>query len=210
MDSKTNVMTLRELGVEHKADKVIHTSLLEQYEQYLPKECKKFLEIGCLYGNSARMFKQWYGEETEFHLLDYFGEGYLDENKIREEGFITYKGSQCDMSILSRLPKDFGVISEDASHHSDEQIITFKHLFQNNLISGGLYVIEDCYGHFEEYWRRGIIHNPEHTIVGVMKKYLHGEDLTSQFFTEAESAYFKENIKDVKLHDDITLFIWKR
>lgn len=207
MDKK---ITLRELGVKNNADKIIHTGLLEQYEKYLPKKCNKFLEIGCLYGNSARMFRDWYGDKTEFHLLDLFGEGYLDENKMIEDGFKTYKGSQSNIELLKKLPNDFSAISEDGSHHSDEQIITFKHLFANNLESGGLYIIEDCYGHFDEYWRRGIINKPEDTIVGVMNKFLNGEDLTSQFFTAAESQYFKENISRVVLEDNITLFIWKK
>lgn len=202
-------MTLRELGLKHNADKIIHAGLLEQYEKYLPKKCDKFLEIGCLYGNSARMFREWY-EDAEIHLLDLFGEGYLDEDKIKEEGFVTYKGSQSDIELLKRLPKDFDVISEDGSHHSDEQIITFKYLFANHLVSGGLYVVEDCYGHFEQYWRRGIIQKPEDTIIGVMQKFLKGEDFTSQFFTPEESQYFKEIIKDVILEDNITLFIWKK
>lgn len=208
MDSKK--MTLRGLATKHNADKKIHVGLLEQYQKYLPKKCKKFLEIGCLYGNSARMFKEWYGNETEFHLLDLFGEGFLEESKMIEEGFLTYKGSQVDFGVLAKLPKDINVISEDCSHHSDEQIVTFKYLFANHLESKGLYVIEDCYGHFDEYWRRGIIQKPEDTIVGVMQKFMNKEDLTSQLFTPEESDYFKKNIKEVKLEDNITLFIWKK
>lgn len=208
MDTKN--VTLRELGTKYDADKKIHTGLLEQYEEYLPKECKKFLEIGCLYGNSARMFKEWYGDGTEFHLLDLFGEGFLDENEIKKEGFKTYKGSQSNIGLLQTLPKDIDVISEDGSHHSDEQIITFKHLFLNNLASGGLYIIEDCYGHFDSFWRRGIIHNPNDTIIPIMKRVIEGGDFTSQFITQSESDLLKDVIAEIKICDDITIFIWKK
>jgi len=207
MDTKT---TLRELGIKHDVDKKIHTGLLEQYEQYLPKKCKKFLEIGCLYGNSARMFREWYGGETEFYLLDLFGDGFLDENTMKKEGYITFKGSQSNLFLLNTLPKDIDVVSEDGSHHSDEQIITFKHLFLNNLASGGLYIIEDCYGHFDSFWRRGIIDKPEHTIVPLIKNVINGGDFTSQFFTQSESDLLKANIADIKLCDDITVFVWKK
>ncbi len=201
-------MTLRELGVKHAVDKKIHVNLLEQYEEYLPKDCKKFLEIGCLYGNSARMFKEWYGDNTEFHLLDLFG--VVGEEDMKQQGFVTYKGMQCDFEVLNKLPKDFCVISEDASHHSDEQIVTFKKLFKDNLVSGGLYVIEDCYGHFEDYWRRNIIEKPEHTIVALVETVLAGGAFTSQFFTPEESDYFKANISDMKVFDNINVFIWKK
>lgn len=201
-------MTLRELGIKHGVDKKIHINLLEQYELYLPKKCKKFLEIGCLHGNSARMFKEWYKGKPEFHLLDLFG--VVSEDQMRQEGFITYQGMQCDFSILEKLPKDIGVVSEDASHHSDEQIVTFKKLFKDNLVSGGLYVIEDCYGHFDPYWRRGIIEKPEDTIVGVVEKVLSGGDFTSQFFTPEESEYFKANVSDMKVLDNVNVFIWKK
>lgn len=203
-------MHLKELAEKHNADKKVHTSLLDQYEECLPKECKIFLEIGCLYGNSARMFREWYGDSTDFHLLDLFGEGYLDEETIKAEGFATYKGSQSDIELLNRLPKEIGVVTEDGSHHSDEQIITFKHLFKNNLASGGLYVIEDCYGHFDAYWRRGMVEKPEDTIVGVYNKFRNGEDFTGQFFTKEEVDYFYANVGKMILFDDINLFIWRK
>ncbi len=126
-------MTLKEIGSKLGADKNIHTELLGQYEKYLPKKCNIFLEIGCLYGASARMFKKWYGDETEYHLLDLFGDDFLPEDTIKKEGFITYKGSQSDLTLLNKLPNNINVVSEDCSHHSDEQIITFKYLFKEKL-----------------------------------------------------------------------------
>jgi len=199
-------MTLQKLGEKYGVDKKFHPNLLSQYEDHLPIHCKKFLEIGCLYGHSAKMFREWYGEKTEFHLLDLFS--VVSEGEL--EGFKTYKGKQCDFEVLEKLPTDLGVISEDASHHSDEQIITFKKLFKDNLISGGLYVVEDCYGHFDPYWRRNIIEKPEDTMVPLMKTWLNGGDLTSQFFTPEENVYFKANIADVKIYDDVNVFIWKK
>lgn len=205
MDKK---VTLKEIGVRHGVDKNYHTNLLDQYEELLPKKCKIFLEIGCLYGNSAMMFKEWYGEKTQYHLLDIFSE--VSDGEMTSRGFFTYKGSQDDLSLLSKLPSGISIVSEDASHHSDQQIVTFKYIFKEKLAKGGLYIIEDCYGHFEDYWRRNIIQKPEETILPLMEKLNKGEDITSQFFTQDESDYFKANIAKIEIKDNIHCFIWKK
>lgn len=201
-------MTLPELSIKHNADKKIHAGLLEQYELFLPKKCKKFLEIGSLHGNSARMFKEWYGEKAEYHLLDLFS--VWDEENAKTEGFHTYRGSQSNIDLLKSLPQDIDVVSDDGSHHSDEQLITFKFIFKERMSNGGLYVVEDCYGHIDPYWRRNIIEKPEDTIVGIAKRFLNGEDISGQFIDSSEAIYIKEYVKDIKIHNDITVFIWKK
>lgn len=205
MDKK---ITLHEIGIKYGVNKLFHENILRSYEECMPKTCKRFLEIGCLYLQSAKMFKEWYGDATEYNLLDIFSE--VSESDANSIGFFTFKGSQSDISLLSKLPNDINMVTEDASHHSDEQIITFKYIFKEKLAPVGLYVIEDCYGHIDPYWRRNIIEKPEETILPLMQKFINGGDIVSQFFTKEESDYFRDNIARVEIKDEFHCFIWKK
>lgn len=173
------------------------------YDKYLPKSVNDFLEIGIWKGNSLRMFRDYYSQVGNFHAMN-ISWGFsdvVDIEEYRNEGFICYEGNQGDINFLKTIETKFDVIIDDGSHHSDEQIITFKQMFLNNLQSGGQYFIEDCHCCKEEYWWRGIVNGFDNTILGVVKKYLSGEKTTldSQWISGEESSQILSSIKDIEV-----------
>lgn len=141
-------MTLNDLALKYGSDKSSKGhNYCPFYEQTLPKNPKRLLEIGCLHGASARMWREWF-PETEVHVLDLF-----EENPIPDiPGVIFHKGDQRDWKILEELRKlDFDVIIDDGGHLSRAQMMTFYGLF-----NGKSYYIEDLQCCMEDFYRDGL------------------------------------------------------
>lgn len=139
-------MSLYDLAIKYQSDKAEH-GYCPFYEQHLPKNPKKLLEIGVLHGASIRMWREYF-PDCEIHALDLF-----EENPIPDiPGVIFHKGNQLDYKILEVLRnEDFDVIVEDCSHNSRDQMITFYGLF-----NGKQYYIEDIHCADEEFYRQGL------------------------------------------------------
>jgi hypothetical protein len=139
-------MTLYDLAIKYGSDKAQH-GYCPFYEQHLPKNPKKLLEIGVLHGASIRMWREYF-PDTEIHALDLFL-----ENPIPDiPGVVFHKGDQLDYKILEQLRKEnFDVIIDDGSHNSRDQMITFFGLF-----NGRQYYIEDTHCCFEPFYQQGL------------------------------------------------------
>lgn len=171
----------------HITDKVDH-GYLPAYERHLPSRVTRFMEIGV--GREAgglKMFRDYYEGKGEFHALDLFGNGVVSEDELRSEGFITHRGSQSDLEFLKTIPSGFDFIVEDGSHHSDEQIITFKHCFVHNVQPGGCYALEDLCCCRDSYWWRGVVDGYDNTFLAIIKRVIAGGEFTSQLITKEES-----------------------
>ena len=120
----------------------MYEGYLDQYERHLPKRVEDFLEIGIWKGDSISMFRDYYGGKGHFHAMNMnWNVGGVPEiDSFRAKGFTCYSGDQGDIEFLKTIDTKFDVIVEDGSHHSDDQIITFKQMFLNNMKSGGVYV----------------------------------------------------------------------
>lgn len=141
-------MSLYELAIKYGSDKAsIEHNYCQFYEDTLPNNPKKILEIGVFKGASIRMWKEYF-PDAEIHGLDLF-----IENEIPDiPGVTWHKGHQCDYFLLEELRKhDFDVIIDDASHNSRDQLITFFGLF-----NGKHYYIEDIHCAEEEFYRQGL------------------------------------------------------
>jgi hypothetical protein len=130
----------------YDTDKAAHAHYLRRYEDYfrplLDQEIK-LLELGIYKGGSLLLWR------------DYFEKGIivgLDLNPITlddSSGRIrVYQGMQQDTALLDQMARDnapdgFDVIIDDCSHIGELTRISFWHLFDNHLRTGGLYVIED-------------------------------------------------------------------
>jgi hypothetical protein len=130
----------------YDTDKAEHPHYLRNYELYfqdlVDKEIR-LLELGVRKGGSLLLWR------------DYFQKGLIvgldlepiqlseDTPRIR-----VYRGAQQDTSLLDRIAKEnapdgFDVVIDDCSHIGELTRISFWHLFDNHLKSGGIYVIED-------------------------------------------------------------------
>lgn len=138
---------LEELAKQFGTDKYSH-GYLDFYEQHLPKNPKRMLEIGVLDGASMRMWREYF-PETELHGLDLFQYNPVP-NKIWNINW--HIGDQCDPLVHDKLRKlDFDVIIDDGSHNSRDQMITFFGLF-----NGKQYYIEDLHCNDQEFYSQGL------------------------------------------------------
>lgn len=139
--------TLAELAFMYGTDKLDH-GYIPFYEQYLPKNPKKILEIGVHEGRSIRMWRQYF-PDAEIHGLDLFAENPIPEGLVNVK---FHKGNQCDWLLLELLRKeDFDVIIDDGSHNARDQMITFFGLF-----NGKHYFIEDLHCNKDDFFSQGL------------------------------------------------------
>lgn len=139
--------TLSELAFMYGTDKLEH-GYIPFYEQHLPKNPKKILEIGVHQGRSIRMWRNYF-PDAEIHGLDLFAE-FDAPSDIN--GVVWHKGNQCDWLLLERLRnEDFDLIVEDGSHNARDQMITFFGLF-----NGKHYFLEDTHCNRDEFYSQGL------------------------------------------------------
>lgn len=147
-------MTLRQLALKYETDKGSGVfdgnpghNYIPFYEQTLPENPKKLLEIGVLKGASIRMWREYF-PDCEIHGLDLF-----EDNPIPDiEGVVWHKGHQCDFVLLDKLRNEnFDVIIDDGSHGSRDQMITFYGLY-----NGKHYYIEDLQCNGEDFYSQGL------------------------------------------------------
>lgn len=139
-------MTLDELAIKYGTDKSKH-GYMPFYEQTLPKNPRKLLEIGVLNGDSIRMWREWF-PDCEVHGLDLF-----EANPIPDiPGVVWHKGNQCDYVLLDALQnEDFDIVIDDGSHNSRDQMMTFFGLF-----NGKHYYIEDLHCCYSRFYQAGL------------------------------------------------------
>jgi len=204
-------MSLDELALKHGTDKSsVNHNYCPLYEKHLPEKVNHFLEIGVWKGASIKMFKEWYNDQGEFFAMDVFGGEVISECSLMNLGITPYKCSQSDIPFLKNIPHKFDVLIEDGSHHSDEQVITFRHMFKNNIADGGVYCLEDVHCCKDSYWWRGVVKKFEDTALGIFQKYLNGGTLECDFITFAESNELMSMIESVDIYNESIIFIKKK
>jgi len=180
------------------------------YEKHLPEKIESLLEIGVWKGASIKMFKEWYKDEGKFFAMDVFGGEVITETQLGAIGVNSIVGSQSDMALLKTIKEKFTVLVEDGSHHSDEQVITFRQMFKHNIAPGGLYVLEDAFCANDKYWWRGVVKKFEDTALGIFQKYLAGGTLECDFITYDESKELMAMIESVDIYNGAIIFIKKK
>lgn len=145
------MVSLIELAKKYGTDKLEH-GYIPFYEQHLPKNPKRILEIGVKEGKSIAMWRDYF-PDTEIWGLDLFDEHSEPMGRFINDDQVTFvKGNQCDCRILEQLRKyDFDVIIDDGSHNARDQMMTFFGLF-----SGKHYFIEDLHCNHDEFFSQGL------------------------------------------------------
>ncbi len=140
------------------------TYLINYQKYFNPLVDKKIalLELGVFKGESIRFWR------------DYFLHGKIYGVDIKhvdiedQTGRVQiFKGSQCDIKFLDSISTNSGpydIIIDDASHIGEYTKISFWHLFNNYLKSGGIYVIEDWGTGYYKNFPDGKIYTDNRTV----------------------------------------------
>lgn len=204
---KTLLATLAE---KYGTDKLEH-GYIPYYEKHMPNSPESLLEIGCFKGASLKMWKEYYTDKTKISTIDLFGGAEnISHEEIGNFGIKAYKGSQSDVKFLYGINEQFDVIIDDGSHNSDDQLISFKHLFINNLKPGGVYVVEDLHCCNESfYW--GAVTDFRHTMLGILQRIKGGSEssLRNNPLLRGEGDVLEDLMGEIRLYDDKIAFIFK-
>jgi len=202
--------TLATIAKKTKTDKLSH-GYIPEYEKYLPKKIDTLLEIGVAFGASALMWNEYY-ESADIHIFDLFKDpDHVSPKWCRSNFLIPYKGDQGNLSDLAQITNQMDIVIDDGSHYPQHMLISFKHLFHNNLVSGGIYSIEDTHCNKDPFFNGGYVTKFEETPLWMFKNYLETGELVNPYFNSGENEAFKNMIKDVKiLVDEKLILIWRK
>lgn len=204
-------MILEELAAKYNTDKFDH-GYMPHYQEHLPTTCRSLLEIGAAEGASALMWREFY-PDCDIHILDLFlNPDFVSVKWCRERFFVPHQGDQGSLKVLAAIQEQFDVIIDDGSHRADHQLISFKHLFFNNLVSGGLYAIEDCHcNRLPFFWGDGAVTMYEFTALHMFNRFKETGEIDNPYFNEGEVEIFKSIIDRVEiLEDDKLILIWRK
>ena len=152
--------TLQQIGIKYGTDKAVWHQYCDFYQSNLPGRdfCGRILELGVWEGSSIKMWREYYP------LAHIVGVDII----IRPRDIEGVTLVEMDASNPVQLSKlgNFDIIVDDASHMCSHQQIAFNQLFNNQLNSGGFYVMEDAQTSFWEMYRDA----PE-TTYNLMKRY---------------------------------------
>ena len=214
-EKRGRMKTLTVLANKYRSDKGTKGEgshgYTKEYSKYFPKNIGSLLEIGVAKGASALMWKEYY-PEAEIHLFDLFKDPeHVTMDWCRQNGFYPYQGDQNYVEDYDQIAQQFDVIVDDGSHRADHMLISFKHLFVNNLKPEGLYAIEDTHCNKDRFYDGGLVTQFSETPLGTFKRLLEGGYIENPYFEHVDYHHFEYFIKDIKiLAKEKLILIWKR
>lgn len=135
-------MKLKKIFDKHGTDKSICHEYYEPYEEnfeHLRDKKINLLEIGIRDGNSLRAWREYFSNGN-IYGMDIHPSCIVME----EEGFNVVIGDQGLEDDLNKFgDTQFDIIIDDGSHFTKHIVKSFHHLFNKNLKSNGIYVVED-------------------------------------------------------------------
>ena len=197
---------MEKLGKIHKTDKIYHHGYDRFYEDFLYKYINKkfnFLEIGMHYGDSMKLWKDYFKYATIF--------GLEIKKEYKENRIHVVKGDQNkleDLQKLIKITKKCDVILDDGSHVPEHQLFSFNFLFEHCLNYGGTYIIEDIE---TSYWKKGQLYgyninsgpNSKKNIVNIFRIIL--PIVNREFLTETEkNKIYKKKLVSKYVLDHIS------
>lgn len=203
---------LQSLFEKNLSDKAIH-GYAKYYALHIPDRLHSMVELGAMEGASALAWREIYGENTEIYLADLFeNEDWISEKWCRNNDFIPLKGNQGDLYFLETFPKNVSLIVDDCSHIPQLTIMSFKHLFLNNLRSGKCYAVEDLHSNLPEnrYYWTGAINTFEDTFLWMLENFKETGKIINPYFNEGESEVFENIIDKVEIYERKIGFIFKK
>lgn len=133
---------LHALGLHHGTDKATFHGYLDFYEQHLPAEIDRLLEIGIMDGASLKMWRDYYPDAKIIGAE-------IDPRRCRTpiDGVEIVQVDATnpeDTPILGGVYGPFDVIIDDGSHMTQDQQRSFDLLWPA-VTPGGHYIIEDLH-----------------------------------------------------------------
>lgn len=161
-------MILDEIGLRLNADKSSRFhNYLGFYEKNLPgRDFKgRLLEIGVMDGLSMRMWQEYYphaeivGIDIKPNMASYMhNEHWQVPESVK---LLTLDGTRGDHTEQLGM---FDIIIDDGSHYMKDQQKSFQLLYPHQLNPGGLYIIEDLWTSYIEFY-----HNAKITTIDYLK-----------------------------------------
>ena len=199
-------LNLIQLAEKYKTDKLGH-GYMPFYMRYLPEDPIKILEIGVDQGLSLLMWQEFF-PGTEIHGIDIFHNKLLVKEDLEKKGIICHLGNQSDISFLRNIHDQFDFIIDDGSHNMDDQQLSFRHLFVNNLRGKGYYIIEDLHTSKDHLWADRF--KPASRTLNALRYFQRKGEWSSEFFPKREQEYWQNTIKEIHIHMEKIAFIKKR
>jgi hypothetical protein len=152
-------MRSQQLQLEKYNTDRIDNLYLEKYDPVfasLVNSKVKILELGVYNGGSLLLWRDYFPLGTVVGIDIKLPRDFGSQERIH-----LYRGSQADRVFLSAVaneiaPEGFDIIIDDASHIGELTNISFWHLFDNHLKTGGIYAIEDWGTGYWDDWPDGM------------------------------------------------------
>lgn len=197
---------ITKIAGKFNTDKNSH-GYMEFYQNKLPDNVEKMLEIGAYQGESLMMWQAIY-PKSEIHTIENFGDRMcMLPADIINMGVILHQGDQNDVLFLCLIRDEFDVIIDDGDHRPAGQIQAFRHLFANNLKSKGVYFIEDVYSN-DEGWNVGV--EMKDRVMPAFESFMETGNWGSIFFPEHEADFWRNSIKKIEIYDNKLIMIRKK
>jgi 23S rRNA U2552 (ribose-2'-O)-methylase RlmE/FtsJ len=176
------------------------------YERYFSKFRNKkitIVEIGVYQGGSLQMWRKYFGKEATIWGID------IDPRckSLEDENTHILIGSQEDPLFLRSIIDKIGMIDiliDDGGHTQDQQIISFKELYQQVNPDGGIYLCEDVHTSYINVYGGG--HKRNNTFIEYSKSLI---DQLNAHYTEQSSIQVNEFTKTtntIHFYDSIVVF----
>ena len=160
-------MNFKEIAARTGTDKAAHGygPWYDAHFSGLREEALTFLEIGIGWGNSLRLWEEYFPRACIFAI-----DGTPSCLKYQSDRSRVFIGDQADSVFLSKTVSSSGplnIVVDDGGHHMAAQQVSFRTLFPH-VKPGGWYVIEDLSTCYDKNWGGGPV-GTEGTTIEMLK-----------------------------------------
>lgn len=153
------MISLNDIGLKANTDKSSRFhNYLGFYQKHLPDRSFKgrLLEIGVMDGCSMKMWREYYPDAEivgiDIKEMDHL---YNDDWKVPKSVKLLQVNGTVEKPV--RALGNFDIIIDDGSHFMHDQQRSFELLYYSQLNDGGIYIIEDLWTSYIDYYQNAKI-----------------------------------------------------
>lgn len=185
------------------------SSYFSTYEKYFSelkkkKDRIKFLEIGIWNGGSIDMWKTYFEDKLELHMVD-INPNCLKLN-YRFPDVKIHIGDQSDSAFLRSIVNKYGnfdIILDDGGHTMTQQNITFDTLFPH-VNPGGIFICEDLHTSYWNSFGGGFLR--EGTFIETIKRKIDELNAYQSEDPRLSPTYFTRNCIGIHVTPSMVVF----